>query len=172
MTKTLDFIFDFGSPNAYYSWKVLAGVLERTGEGERRAGADAAVDELCQGEERAAKADLFDDLCGKHFKFSIGKTSVSIPLVCRLIVHVYGICGFRCSGTIVKGHRWNRNAAAWFGFKQSAPGPENVHLATGKRGQHCLPSGHAGGIYIERSFHHLVGGGTAWSTGSRQSAVE
>lgn len=29
--KTLDFIFDFGSPNAYYSWKVLPGVLTRTG---------------------------------------------------------------------------------------------------------------------------------------------
>jgi 2-hydroxychromene-2-carboxylate isomerase len=29
--KTLDFIFDFGSPNAYLSWKVLPGVLERTG---------------------------------------------------------------------------------------------------------------------------------------------
>ena len=31
MTKTLDFIFDFGSPNAYLSWKVLPPVLERTG---------------------------------------------------------------------------------------------------------------------------------------------
>ena len=31
MTKTLEFIFDFGSPNAYYSWKVLPGVLQRTG---------------------------------------------------------------------------------------------------------------------------------------------
>lgn len=31
MPKTLDFIFDFGSPNAYLSWKVLPGVLERTG---------------------------------------------------------------------------------------------------------------------------------------------
>jgi 2-hydroxychromene-2-carboxylate isomerase len=30
-TKTLDFIFDFGSPNAYLSWKVLPGVLARTG---------------------------------------------------------------------------------------------------------------------------------------------
>lgn len=29
--KTLEFIFDFGSPNAYLSWKVLPGVLERTG---------------------------------------------------------------------------------------------------------------------------------------------
>ena len=31
MTKTLEFIFDFGSPNAYYTWKVLPGVLQRTG---------------------------------------------------------------------------------------------------------------------------------------------
>lgn len=31
MTKTLDFIFDFGSPNAYYSWKALPGILQRTG---------------------------------------------------------------------------------------------------------------------------------------------
>jgi len=29
--KTLDFIFDFGSPNAYLAWKVLPGVLARTG---------------------------------------------------------------------------------------------------------------------------------------------
>ncbi|NOT41144.1 MAG: 2-hydroxychromene-2-carboxylate isomerase [Alphaproteobacteria bacterium] len=29
--KTLDFFFDFGSPNAYYSWKVLPGILKRTG---------------------------------------------------------------------------------------------------------------------------------------------
>ena len=29
--KTLEFIFDFGSPNAYLSWKVLPSVLERTG---------------------------------------------------------------------------------------------------------------------------------------------
>jgi 2-hydroxychromene-2-carboxylate isomerase len=27
----LDFIFDFGSPNAYYCYKVLPGILERTG---------------------------------------------------------------------------------------------------------------------------------------------
>jgi 2-hydroxychromene-2-carboxylate isomerase len=27
----LDFIFDFGSPNAYYSYKVLPGILARTG---------------------------------------------------------------------------------------------------------------------------------------------
>ena len=27
----LDFIFDFGSPNAYYSYKVLPDILERTG---------------------------------------------------------------------------------------------------------------------------------------------
>ena len=31
MSKTLDFIFDFGSPNAYYSMKALPGILERTG---------------------------------------------------------------------------------------------------------------------------------------------
>jgi len=31
MTKRLDFIFDFGSPNAYLSWKVLPAILERTG---------------------------------------------------------------------------------------------------------------------------------------------
>ncbi|MBE9538759.1 MAG: hypothetical protein IMF06_06725 [Proteobacteria bacterium] len=30
MTK-LDFIFDFGSPNAYYSYKVLPDILTRTG---------------------------------------------------------------------------------------------------------------------------------------------
>ena len=29
--KTVDFIFDFGSPNAYLAWKVLPGVLARTG---------------------------------------------------------------------------------------------------------------------------------------------
>ncbi|MFM9863070.1 MAG: 2-hydroxychromene-2-carboxylate isomerase [Micropepsaceae bacterium] len=29
--KTLDFIFDFGSPNAYFSSKVLPGVQKRTG---------------------------------------------------------------------------------------------------------------------------------------------
>lgn len=29
--KTLEFIFDFGSPNAYLAWKVLPGILERTG---------------------------------------------------------------------------------------------------------------------------------------------
>ena len=29
--KAVDFIFDFGSPNAYLSWKVLPGVLARTG---------------------------------------------------------------------------------------------------------------------------------------------
>ena len=28
---TLEFIFDFGSPNAYYSYKVLPQILERTG---------------------------------------------------------------------------------------------------------------------------------------------
>lgn len=31
MTKTIDFIFDFGSPNAYLSWKTLAPIAERTG---------------------------------------------------------------------------------------------------------------------------------------------
>jgi 2-hydroxychromene-2-carboxylate isomerase len=30
-TKTLDFIFDFGSPNAYLSWRVLPDLLGRTG---------------------------------------------------------------------------------------------------------------------------------------------
>jgi 2-hydroxychromene-2-carboxylate isomerase len=31
MAKTLDFIFDFGSPNAYLAHKALGGVIERTG---------------------------------------------------------------------------------------------------------------------------------------------
>lgn len=31
MTKTVDFIFDFGSPNAYLAYKVLPAILERTG---------------------------------------------------------------------------------------------------------------------------------------------
>ena len=31
MRKTLEFIFDFGSPNAYLSYKVLPAILERTG---------------------------------------------------------------------------------------------------------------------------------------------
>ena len=31
MPKTLDFIFDFGSPNAYFAYKVLPPILERTG---------------------------------------------------------------------------------------------------------------------------------------------
>ena len=31
MTKTLEFIFDFGSPNAYLSYRVIPGILERTG---------------------------------------------------------------------------------------------------------------------------------------------
>lgn len=31
MTKTLEFIFDFGSPNAYLAWHGLQPVLERTG---------------------------------------------------------------------------------------------------------------------------------------------
>ncbi len=31
MTNTVDFIFDFASPNAYFSYKVLPPILERTG---------------------------------------------------------------------------------------------------------------------------------------------
>lgn len=31
MSKTLEFIFDFGSPNAYLAYKALPSVLERTG---------------------------------------------------------------------------------------------------------------------------------------------
>ena len=31
MTRTVDFIFDFGSPNAYLAWKVLPGIAARTG---------------------------------------------------------------------------------------------------------------------------------------------
>ena len=31
MGKTVDFIFDFGSPNAYLSWKVLPGLAARAG---------------------------------------------------------------------------------------------------------------------------------------------
>jgi 2-hydroxychromene-2-carboxylate isomerase len=31
MAKTIDFIFDFGSPNAYLAWKVLPGIAARTG---------------------------------------------------------------------------------------------------------------------------------------------
>ena len=30
-TKTVDFIFDFGSPNAYLAWKVLPGIAARHG---------------------------------------------------------------------------------------------------------------------------------------------
>lgn len=30
MNKTIDFIFDFGSPNAYLAWKVLPGIAART----------------------------------------------------------------------------------------------------------------------------------------------
>jgi 2-hydroxychromene-2-carboxylate isomerase len=30
MNKTIDFIFDFGSPNAYLAWKVLPGITART----------------------------------------------------------------------------------------------------------------------------------------------
>ena len=33
MTKTIDFIFDFGSPNAYLSWKLLPDIVARTGAG-------------------------------------------------------------------------------------------------------------------------------------------
>jgi len=33
MTKTVDFIFDFASPNAYLAWKVLPDILARTGAG-------------------------------------------------------------------------------------------------------------------------------------------
>ena len=31
MTRTIDFIFDFGSPNGYLSWKVLPHIAARTG---------------------------------------------------------------------------------------------------------------------------------------------
>ena len=31
MTKTVDFYFDFASPNAYLSHKVVSGIEERTG---------------------------------------------------------------------------------------------------------------------------------------------
>ncbi len=31
MPATIDFIFDFGSPNAYLSYRVLPGIVERTG---------------------------------------------------------------------------------------------------------------------------------------------
>ena len=31
MTRTIDFIFDFGSPNGYLSWKVLPEIAARTG---------------------------------------------------------------------------------------------------------------------------------------------
>lgn len=30
MSKTIDFLFDFGSPNAYLAWKVLSGIAART----------------------------------------------------------------------------------------------------------------------------------------------
>ena len=30
-TATLDFYYDFGSPNAYFAWKALQGVTQRTG---------------------------------------------------------------------------------------------------------------------------------------------
>ncbi|MCG8504987.1 MAG: 2-hydroxychromene-2-carboxylate isomerase [Sphingomonadales bacterium] len=35
MTKTLEFIFDFGSPNAYLAYKALPPILARTGAGLR-----------------------------------------------------------------------------------------------------------------------------------------
>ena len=31
MTATIEFLFDFGSPNGYLAWKVLPGIAERTG---------------------------------------------------------------------------------------------------------------------------------------------
>jgi 2-hydroxychromene-2-carboxylate isomerase len=31
MTKTIDYIFDFGSPNAYLAYRALPGVIERSG---------------------------------------------------------------------------------------------------------------------------------------------
>jgi 2-hydroxychromene-2-carboxylate isomerase len=31
MPATIDFIFDFGSPNGYLAWRVLPGIAERTG---------------------------------------------------------------------------------------------------------------------------------------------
>jgi 2-hydroxychromene-2-carboxylate isomerase len=31
MPATIDFIFDFGSPNAYLAWRVLPGIAQRTG---------------------------------------------------------------------------------------------------------------------------------------------
>jgi 2-hydroxychromene-2-carboxylate isomerase len=31
LNKTIDFIFDFGSPNAYLAWKILPGIAARTG---------------------------------------------------------------------------------------------------------------------------------------------
>jgi 2-hydroxychromene-2-carboxylate isomerase len=31
MSKTLEFVFDPGGPNSYLAWKVLPGILERTG---------------------------------------------------------------------------------------------------------------------------------------------
>ena len=33
MPKTLEFVFDFASPNAYLAWRVLPPILERTGAG-------------------------------------------------------------------------------------------------------------------------------------------
>ena len=31
VSQILDFYYDFGSPNAYFAWKALQGVSERTG---------------------------------------------------------------------------------------------------------------------------------------------
>lgn len=31
MARTIDFVFDFGSPNAYLAWKALPGICARTG---------------------------------------------------------------------------------------------------------------------------------------------
>src|SRR5690606_33020324 len=33
MPATIDFLFDFGSPNGYLAWKVLPQIAERTGAG-------------------------------------------------------------------------------------------------------------------------------------------
>jgi 2-hydroxychromene-2-carboxylate isomerase len=30
MSKTIDFIFDFGSPNAYLAWQILPGIAARS----------------------------------------------------------------------------------------------------------------------------------------------
>ncbi|MEM9838139.1 MAG: 2-hydroxychromene-2-carboxylate isomerase [Pseudomonadota bacterium] len=31
MTKTVEFLYDFGSPNAYFAWRVLPGIAEKAG---------------------------------------------------------------------------------------------------------------------------------------------